>query len=156
MSWLDIVTVVLAAWGAVLATILGVREIMQESRKIKIILEHIDFYETFQIRIINVGHRPITIAEIGLDVPIDEKRKDWDSAPANVLIDTDDPEYKPLPVTIEDGKQIVIKFSNIVNSVMMENMMNVRLYVYDIEGKVYKKFQKMHYNPKWGHYYPAK
>lgn len=155
MSWLEIVTVVLAAWGAILATILGVKEILQESRKIKIILEHIEFYETYQIRIINIGHRPITIAEIGLDVPFEEKKKDWDSAPANVLIDTDDPEYKPLPITIEDGKQIVLKLSNIVNSEIMEKSMNVRLFVYDIEGKVYKKFNKLHYNPKWGHYYKA-
>lgn len=156
MSWLDVVTVILAAWGAILATILGVKEMRRESRKIKIILEHIDFYETCQIRIINIGHRPITIAEISLDVPVDEKRKNWDSAPANVLIDTEDPEFRPLPITIDDGKQIVIKFSKVVGSVILEKNMNVRLFVYDIEGKVYKKFQKLHYNPKWGHYYPAK
>lgn len=156
MSWLDIVTVVLAAWGAILATILGVREIMQESRKIKIILEYVEYFEVFQVRIINVGHRPITIAEIGLAIPEYGKRKKWYPVPSNILMDTNDEDFKPLPIAIDDGKQIVIRLSRTINSELLEKTMDIRLFVYDIEGKVYKKFTKMHYDPKWGQYYPAK
>jgi hypothetical protein len=64
----DYITLIIAAWGAGLATFLGLRELTKEKRIIKILLEHVSWVEGHQITITNSGHRPITIIEIGMDI----------------------------------------------------------------------------------------
>jgi hypothetical protein len=63
----EIIALVIAIYGSILATILGIREFLKERRNIKIILEYIYFYENGQITITNIVHRPITIPGIGME-----------------------------------------------------------------------------------------
>lgn len=60
----QIITLVVAIYGALLSTMLVIREVRKDRRKLFIVLEHVALYERVQIIITNIGHRPVTITEI--------------------------------------------------------------------------------------------
>jgi hypothetical protein len=69
----DVIALILAIYGSLLATVLGVREFLKERRHIKVILEYIYFYEKVQMIITNTGRRPITITGIGMETYLEMK-----------------------------------------------------------------------------------
>lgn len=153
MEW---ITFVIAIWGAALATFLGIREFLKDRRQIRIILEYQEFTEIVQIRIINIGIRPITISNVIMNVffnTTDKQPKHWERVPANALFGTrKEDDSVSLPVTIEDGKQITLQLSEVVYGALMENRMRAKICVYDAEGREYTRFDRLYYNAKWGGY----
>jgi hypothetical protein len=91
MNWENILTGLVALYGAALATYLGIRELRKERRDLLIILEHIPFYERVNFRLVNSGVRPITIVNIGMSVfqaNDGVNPPHWDDVPAKYLIPT--------------------------------------------------------------------
>lgn len=154
MAVTDIVTIIIAAYAAILSTILGVYEFRKEKRSIKIYLEHVYFYETVQLTIFNMGHRAITINEISMLVEVGTqgkvKRPYFDPVPANSMFNTD--RSTELPFELEDGKQKTIRLSQTVSDMLLNNRLSARITVFDAEGNQYKNYEKRGYNPKWGYY----
>jgi hypothetical protein len=152
MTTEQIVTLVIALYGAILATALGVREFRAEKRRISVILEYIAFYERAQLIVANVGHRPITISEIGMEIWRQGSGPGyWDTVPRGYLFASDtEPEH--LPVTLGDGEHATLPLSEVVSRYLVENRMRAKVCVYDVEGKAYRRFTRRVYNPKWGVY----
>lgn len=140
----DMVTLILAGYGAVVSTILGIRELQRDRRRISVILEYVVWCERAQITITNVGHRPITVTEIGMEV-------EGERVPRNALF-APEVEREPLPVTLGDGEYITLPLSGVIGEIFRKTGMPARVSVYDVEGNVYKRFRTRVYDPKWGHY----
>lgn len=155
MTLAQILTLVIAIYGAVISTVLAVRAVRQDRRRVLIILEYVAFYERAQIVIVNIGHRPITIADIGMYLQEEQSGNlVWSMVPRNALFDAGvqgEPEQH-LPVPLTDGEHITIPLSRVVSERLLANRMKAHLCVYDTEGKAHRTFKTRLYNPKWGHY----
>ena len=152
MNTNDVLTLILAAYGAIVSTILGIRELQRDKRRITVILEYMAFYEHAQITITNVGQRPITITEVGMETGTKKNGKTyWESVPRNALF-TLAVEEQPLPVTLGDGEHIALPLSDVISRIFLEDKTLMKASVYDVEGNVYKKLRTRLYDPKWGHY----
>lgn len=148
----DLFTLALAVYGAVLATILGIRELQRDKRRIGVILEYVAFYERAQIVITNIGHRPITIAEIRMEAGVKQNGKlYWEGVPRNTLF-AEAAKDHPLPIILDDGEYLALPLSTEIGKIFLEDKTRVRVFVYDVDGNVYKKFRTRFYNPKWGNY----
>jgi hypothetical protein len=152
MSSKDLLTLILATYGAVVSTVLGIRAIQRDRRRVKLILEYVLFYERAQIIIINVGHRPLTISEIGMQIKLKQNGNDyWDSVPRNSLFARrPDDAGDPLPAVLDDGQHLSIPLSDSVSNNLYENNMEARVVVYDVEGNAYEKFTTRLHHTKWG------
>jgi hypothetical protein len=147
MEW---ITLSVAIWGAILSTILGIRELQKERRRISVFFEYIGFEERAQIRISNIGHRPVTITEINMSIFLnDETGGSYKSFPSLYLGEVGP---LPLPVIIEDGHEIILRLSERVGQLFYFNQNKSIIRVYDMERKVYQKFKTLTFNPKRGFY----
>ena len=150
MSLNDILTLLIAVYGAVIATILGISELQKGKSRISIIIEYLTYIERAQITIINIGSRPITISEIGMAENANPNSKGfWEGIPRNALFDSAD---EPFPITLTEGEHITLLLSNAVSSIFFDKKQRAKVSVYDVEGKVYTKFKTRIHDPKWGHY----
>jgi hypothetical protein len=148
----DILTLILAAYGAILATVLGLRELQKERRTLSIILEYLLFYEVADLIITNVGHRPTTITRVAISVMGEQNgRTFWEDVPANAILRAE-AKLDPLPITISDGEFTRLELNNLIGQAMLNGKGRVRITVYDIEGNEYTKFSTRYYNAKWGYY----
>jgi hypothetical protein len=153
MTTSEIVTLLLAIYGASLSTYLGAREIQKERRRIKIFLEFADWVERAQITIVNVGHRPITITEIGMSMkPLKIRGSQYEGIPTDSLY-SGEGNYPHLPKTLEDGEHITLPLSSVVSREVGEGSTQIKLSVYDAEGNVFNKFKLRRHDKKWGTYY---
>lgn len=73
-EWIKILTLAIALWGAILSTILAVREIKKERRSVKVtcslgvggpVLSD-EIFQLVTIEAVNTGHRPVEIVSAGL------------------------------------------------------------------------------------------
>lgn len=152
MTPAQILTLALAVYGAIVSTILGVREIRNGRRRILVILEYVAFYERAQVKITNTGYRPINITEIGVQIYFEQEGKGfWDQVPRNSLFGPA-VEAEPFPTTIDDGEHLTLPLSDVVGSQLLENGMRAKVTVYDVEGNEYREFKTRLHNPKWGSY----
>jgi len=148
----DWITLLVAIYGAGLSTALAIKELGILRRRIKIILEYIAFEERARVRVVNVGHRPITIREIGISVYfVDGETKHWEDIPLDGKFSHFQDEDK-LPKTIEDGEEIVINLSEVIGMTLLSNNMKAKINIYDVEGHRYKRLERLVYDPKWGRY----
>jgi hypothetical protein len=157
ITWVDIVTLIIAIWGAGLSTFLGIREFLKDRRKIQIFLEHVYWTERIQLRIVNTGHRPITIQDISMrvytvseDPEYKNKLGHWEGMPKDILLSYDNPEEVRLPITINDGEQAIIPLSDYVGSTIFRKGSKADIQVVDNEGRIHKKFKMIYHDPKWG------
>jgi hypothetical protein len=155
MTWeqtVAVISIIIAVYGAAVSTILGIREVKRERRKVKIILEYVAFYEYGQLIVVNTGHRPITLVNFGMTVnkPLREgnpnSERFWDDVPANAFFEGDE----PFPVTIQDGGQIAVKFSAVISPMIYDRETKIKLHLFDAEGNVYTEFERRLNNPQWG------
>src|SRR5258706_1217418 len=138
---IDIITLILAVWGAVLSTILGIRELRKDKRSLKIILEHVNWMETKRLVIINTGLRPITIDQVFISVNI-KNHGPYDAMPKKAFW-SDAEDHKPprLPFTLEDGRMAVFYVSEFVNEQLRLENSFLKIQVYDAEGNIYTKYR---------------
>jgi hypothetical protein len=144
---------IIAIYGAVLATILAVIEIRKERKKITIILEYVTIYERAQILITNSGHRSITLTNMTMKTKIkDREGMHWEAVPQNALYDTANG-MSPFPLTIKDGESVSIPLGTVVTDYLLENKLMTNLAIFDSEGNSYTKYEPKILDGKWGGYY---
>ena len=59
-DWVQVLTLMIAGYAAVVSTILAVRESQKEKRRLKIIIEFWRWSYSSRIAVTNIGHRPIS------------------------------------------------------------------------------------------------
>lgn len=147
MSLLDVATIIVATYGALLSSYLGYRELSKNKRKIKIILEHVYWEERFQITVVNIGYRPITIAGIAIAIPY-ENYDGYMPLPSEFILGND-----PFPETLLDGASMVIRLSNEILDVYSYALSNKeykpKITVFDAEGNKYTKYGRQDLDVKW-------
>ncbi len=155
---LDYVSLVLAAWGAILSTLLAVVKLQQDRKRLHILLdlpriinrgeEKVDT-ELGRLTITNKSHRPITISEASVTLLSNTfKNVSWAAKwnPKSKGIDTD----LAFPKTLGDGQSISLP---IPRDIAFENrslITRVAVLVRDSEGKLHGNYEKGH---NW-EYYP--
>lgn len=150
MDTKDIITLIIAIWGAILSTFLAVRELLKEKRSITIILSFVCWLEQYKITIINNGRRPVTISEIGIE--IGSKTKGSILIPSSILFDQVQGGSSPtLPLVLTDGESVEFFLSHFFDEQLRTNKdFQPYIFVYDAEGNVYKKFKYSEHNPRYG------
>lgn len=137
------ITIFIAIYAALLSTVLGVRELLKEKRKLKIIIEDYPFYENGYLILLNIGNPKIIISDVSFMVA-------GEPAPANVIFDISSLDL-PFPCIIQSGDFVKLPLSGIIFSALRENKNDVKIGVFDIEGNIYDKFIVNSHNPKWGY-----
>jgi hypothetical protein len=145
MDYEKIITWGLAIYGAVLSTILGVRELIKERRRLLIFLQYGEFGDNYSIIITNIGHRPITLLDISMEIPRER-------VPQSIITQFDD----PFPVTLSDGQHIIIRLSPKLSNEIYQAKENIRIAVYDTENRTYSKLKKLSHNEKFGVHGPRR
>lgn len=143
----------LAIYGAITSTVLLIREILKERRKITIILEYVAWYERVQIVIVNSGHRPITITEISMRIFSSNGEDDFgEPIPKNALFDLDLLD-KPLPQIIKDGESVSLPLSSVISKNLLDNKLKAKINIFDAEGNKFSDFKIRTLDQKWGGYH---
>lgn len=149
MNTSDFLTFCLALYGAIVSSILGLREISRDKRRILIFLEIVVFFERAQITITNTGFRPITLAEMNISI---KNENQWEVIPRMVSIEDEKVLGDAFPLILTDGESISFKLHPVVYEKLLEGKDNIQVAIFDVEGNVYKKFKTRTHNPKWGYY----
>lgn len=145
------ITFFLALWGAFLSTYLAFREIRKDKRSLKIILESVLWYERHRLVISNDGHRPITIDQISV-VLADKRYGEAERMPPGLLAtESGQLVSDALPSTLEDGKMMVLYFSEGITEYLKDENKFLKIEVFDAEGNVYNKYSKGEFDPKYGY-----
>lgn len=152
MNLLDGIALTLSVYGAVLATILAVREIRREKRRVRIFLDQRAFEYRVQMTLTNIGHRPVTITGVSLSVGYEsDESESFENVPQNSLFAaTPGPGF--LPVTLSDGESVSLPLSPTVSDILIDNHLLARITVYDADGKEYSEYRTRLFNEKWGTY----
>ena len=62
----DVITLIIALYGAVLSTVNAVRDARRGKRKVQVFLDYHGFETRYKLMVINIGYRPVTLAECGI------------------------------------------------------------------------------------------
>lgn len=141
MSDFELVTLIIAVWGAALSTILATHTIFKDRRSVKVIYGLAITDDNFGrpitlvlVEAINKGHRPVTITNVGLT--ISDGR--YYIQPYNSVVPVN------LPARLLDGESISIylDLEKIRERGLEQAQQGIRItgaYVKDAEGKIYTK-----------------
>ena len=152
---------VLAVYGAAVSTILAtvqiarwVQDLRKEHRSIRVFLEYHGWVGRAGIVIVNSGHRPVTITEVGLSLVFrgEDGTIGGELVPRNALFEI---EKEPFPTTLKDGDTLEIPLSEVVSRSVWPHM-RVNLAVFDSEGNSYTHYEARLYDSKWGSYQTMK
>lgn len=138
MTTVDVLTLIFALWGAILSTILGIRELRREKRNLRVFLEFITMYDRYQIVIVNSGYRPVTISRLSINgLPAYKGAPDpFDGLEIGPFLTEED--EKKLPLTLNDGEAITLEIGHMLQDRVSHGKGSLEILVYDAEGKVYK------------------
>lgn len=111
MSDAQLLTLIVAAWGAVLSTLLAAREVIRDRRRVKVVVLPLismtrngEFIDLWRVRVVNVRHRPVEIEKVGVST-----RNATRYIPRTVDFDGK-PTASPLPRVLADGESIAVTF----------------------------------------------
>lgn len=143
------ISLVVAIYAALIGTINALRERKRDTRTIQITLRHIDFEERFELILENIGFRPISIAEISMEVFIVQgKKKFYDRVPKGALFD--DINLFDKPLILKEGEIRILRIQEIAASYLIAHTEKTRITVFDNSGNKFTKFKVDHRNAKWG------
>ncbi len=145
LTTVEIITLIIAGWGALLSTFLAVIKIVENRQKLQVTLEYsVPSTNPDQMNLsigsTNVGKRPVTINGCGIRLP--NKR--------NITIFTNFP--TELPVRLEDGDSLTIwddahSIAELVSSKGYQKKIKIKGYVQDTTGKKYFS-KKLDFDPQ--------
>ena len=132
----DLLTLLIALYGAILSTVIFLRERQKEYRTLRVSC-NVSLGTSskgitgryISIEAVNIGHRPITIIQAGLK-----------SNTKEILIPViSDPNFYPIPKKLEDGDLLMvhIDWDDIVNAAKEKKVYYIKAFVEDAEGKKY-------------------
>lgn len=131
----EIITLVIAIYGASLSTIIAIREFTKDRRRVKVECFPVILStgsNMIMIRVVNTGHRPIQINQAGLLLSNGQSVTQLQSSIGII----------PLPKKLEDGESLEIMFDTdrIKQSQKDKNNKKIKFtkaYVSDAEGNRY-------------------
>ena len=135
-DWGIVVGIILGIWGAGLSTVLAVREIKKEKRRIKTFLEKEFHTGQSHLVIVNVGHRPVTLTGARIDTLVTENEEYWHPFSFDLIFDPSVGD--PFPITISDGDQIRLRLTSILLDELEKEEMTARFFIFDAERNTYK------------------
>ena len=144
---INLITLFLAIYGAILSTILGLGEIKKGSKKISIFLIHDQWSMSYSITITNIGHRPITL--VGLAIVTKLRELVPNSALRAGYID-EEAKWE-FPITLSDGDHTSLSIASQVSEVIFNEGIK-KIIVFDVEGNRYDKYEKLIFDSKTGMY----
>ena len=151
MSLLDLISLIIAIWGAGLSSYLALRELRRERRQVRVYLDHIEWVERFQMLVVNVGHRPVTIVEVALRPIYPEETSGefpiYPEAPEGFAL-------PKLPALLNDGESLTLPMPEQVGSIVYVDGARFEAYALDAEGNEHVTSRVRHYDAKYGRYYP--
>lgn len=136
----DVLTLIMALWGALLSTILAIRQYFKDRRKVKVSCSYAlmrtreePVLHCLVIKAFNDGHRPIEIQGAGLELS-NNHHYSFFLHPVTKTAD--------LPVKLHDGESVAVPFSiKVIKQVCKQQGSDVfykSAYVTDNQGKKYK------------------
>lgn len=140
MQIFNSISLILAIYGAIVSTILGINQILSYSKRLKIIIQYNAFYENMFLIIANISRRPITIMGLSANT------SGGGPVPLNSMFRDDECLGEIFPFTIKPFETRNLK----IHEFFSFDNETLSLTVYDIEGKAYSKFKKQIFNAKWG------
>jgi hypothetical protein len=141
----------IAIWGAILSTILAIREVSRERRKISITLFKISWMESYKISITNTGHRPITISEISLTIKTKAKAPHSPIRASARFATAEGYTPQKLPLILTDGQTAEFHLSEYVTHELSNELNKLLISVYDSEGNIYKRYRNSMHDPKYAY-----
>lgn len=140
MSQSEIITFLIAIYGALLSTVIAVREVMKDKRRVKVVCRYAfafppgskDAWKFISISVINIGHRPIQIKQAGILLSDGNSVTQLESKVGKI----------PLPKKLEDGESLEIMFDADKIEQALKDHDNkkakfTKAYVSDAEGNQY-------------------
>jgi hypothetical protein len=155
MTLLDVLTLIVAVWGAGLATYLAIREVKKERRQVRVYLDYIAWYEVHEITVVNAGQRPVTIVSVGAHLQPKDKAilglfegRPFEPEPA--------PEANQpiLPARLADGEKITFLMSQQFHELATSGEHEALAYARDAEGNTYVSSTHRLYDAKRDYYAP--
>ena len=131
MDAITLITLVVAVYAAVIATILGVRELGRVRRGLDVRLERLTEQGRKQITITNHGARPITLIDLVIDVP-------HGPVPPPELAEG----IWPFPLTLHAGDHRTIMLTKLADMTVDFDDPRVEISVFDVQGTEYRKFSR--------------
>lgn len=138
----EIITLIIAIWGAVLSTIVFIQGLIRNRRKLKISLVHEYDSEKLKIHIVNAGEKPVEIRMINVNPHIHtfKFRCRKQTQIGHIHYGEDIFETIPdLPKMLDSGNSCEYYLSNITAEKIFSNDMKVLITVFDSLSKKYKK-----------------
>jgi hypothetical protein len=138
-DWLAIYAAFIGTIGTVLSVILGIREINKEKRELKVYIERNVWLYYAYLKIVNTGHRPVTIKRIVATryVLKDGKKVGAEYIRPGHCFKLED--LDKLPLILEDGEQVSLEFSEIVSGFLTSEDYSMEVSVFDAEERAYKQ-----------------
>ncbi len=140
MSRSEITTLILAVYGALLSTVIAVREFTKDKRRVKVECRYAmafppgsdKTWNFISISVVNTGHRPIQISHAGILLNDGNSFTQLESKAGKI----------PSPKKLEDGEALEIMFDVDKIELALKNHDNkkakfTRAYVSDAEGNKY-------------------
>jgi hypothetical protein len=153
MDLSDVLTLIVAAWGAGLATFLGIRELRREKRQVRVYLDYVAWYEVHEITVVNVGQRPVTIVSVGAHL------QPWDKGKVGLFEgrpfepDADPDLNQPvLPARLGDGEKITFAMPQHFHDLVTSGEHEAFAYARDAEGNTYASTEHRLYDAKRDYY----
>jgi hypothetical protein len=156
METKDIITLVVASYGAILSTFVAVKDFRKENKRITITFK---WHDRWQIMITNSGHRPVEIvsAEIYMLDPstflnhiFRRNLVRYEGRIRSYRIGDAFPDLQTaMPALLKDGEGIGLSLQFGMGPLILEessepvkkaDYTGILIKVYDAEGKVYKKY----------------
>lgn len=143
----DIITIILALYGAILSSVLAIREFKKERRLVKAFLDYVEYYSRYKLTIVNIGYRPITLVRGSVEL-LQKHGSRYLADPLSYKVDQQI--SNAFPVTIKDGEHIVLDVPDFFDSPfdMERKKDRIEAYVRDAEGIIYTTKKIRVYNPK--------
>jgi hypothetical protein len=155
MSLSDVFTLIVAVWGAGLATYLAIREVRKEKRQVRVYLDYIAWYEVHEITVVNAGQRPVTIVSVGAHLQPKDKSKVGLFEGRPFEPDTAPEANQPtLPARLADGDKITFVMSRQFRDLVTSGEHEAFAYARDAEGNTYISSSERLYDAKRDHYVP--
>jgi hypothetical protein len=136
MSKFELLTLIVAGYGALLSSILAVLEFIKNKRKLRVSCTVWPLSSLLVIHAVNIGHRPVIINNLGFEISNGHNL----DAPFDIF---DDP-FKPvLPKKLKDGEDFAYSFhfDELQDGLKGENDPKVKytkIFVMDSESHYYK------------------
>jgi hypothetical protein len=144
---MEIIAIILGAYGALLSTFLGIREILKDRSQVLLSLRvvHTETGHLFWYSITNTGHRPLTIINISILYQLKTSiRERWDHLGDETLLG---PDYghSPLPCLIPEGQLKEFKLTDIATNFIDGQLhpSRMKLVALDAHGKTYSQKVKL-------------